>query len=812
MLGVPAPAVAGVRENRSTVAAGQGRGSAGAGRGGPGVHNRGGGGGFHGHRGHANQWNDYPGGPGAGRSNWIAEGGSGGGYNQWHRPFQPPQGNFVEGVRGNFRQRGGGGIRNHGRNNSGPIWKEVTQEDGGEDGIPPTQQIMTEDREVARANKAARKKEKLTCYRCGIPGHFVVDCITDLCDICQKPGHIDAACPLLLAPKPVMSIYGVCHSKLMFFETPGSTSVLTPPRLESSRTGLVKVANGDLTAEQVSQQMRRLVSETYNWEPIKVEQNAYQVEFPRREDLQRLLTFGVSKVSGNKCLLEFEECIKPAPQGTRLQKIPDFAPWSYDGVHYDLEIEVEKIAQNEPNDADTLMADGEDRDKDHEDANDQHSDQFRDNTNPQASSNKEKQPIGGASSTSKQVWSNEANEQPPFVSIQRSVSSSRLEEAKHLTTKEIRKTSSAVQPPRRAEPMHTSRLQEDTNLITKEIRKTSLVVQPPRKDEPVHMTQQDCCPISKTLPTERDVTSIMWDSKKEASRPSTPVSPHSFANSKQQKISSNKILHKAKNNALQRFQDVLAYFENCNDSLNHEQAKSEQLEHELEKSHQACRDLRSSKGEIEVAHDKLKRDFEVLLLECNNVKGELIKTSKIYEELQSTHEKSLFATYSSHIVDDTCTSNSTSFEVSTLKENVELRAQLDLLTSNYGKLEENHVMLTSSHADLLTSHNVQKLAHEAIITKVTSSEPHVDNGTTSSQKEIKELKAQVTSLKKDLEQCHEGMPTLNNVLCEQTSPNDKNEFGLNSNKNKRGLEQVNNSTKSFASSAKLKGTMLDLAL
>ncbi|KAE8790499.1 hypothetical protein D1007_35154 [Hordeum vulgare] len=59
-----------------------------------------------------------------------------------------------------------------------------------------------------------------------------------------------------------------------------------------------------------------------------------------------------------------------------------------------------------------------------------------------------------------------------------------------------------------------------------------------------------------------------------------------------------KILHKAKNNALQRFQDVLAYFENCNDSLNHEQAKSEQLEHEVEKSHQACRDLRSSKGEI----------------------------------------------------------------------------------------------------------------------------------------------------------------------------------------------------------------------
>ncbi|KAE8811831.1 hypothetical protein D1007_11245 [Hordeum vulgare] len=190
-----------------------------------------------------------------------------------------------------------------------------------------------------------------------------------------------------------------------------------------------------------------------------------------------------------------------------------------------------------------------------------------------------------------------------------------------------------------------------------------------------------------------------------------------------------KILHRAKNNAYKRFQYVLSYFEKCNESLMYEQAKGEQLEHELDKVHQTCRDLRSSKGEIEIAHGKLKEDFVLLLPECNNVKGELIKTSKIYEELQSTHEKSLIAIYSSHIVDDTCASNSTSFEASTLKENVELCSQLDLLTNNYGKLEESHENLVSTHEDLLISHNELKLALKTMAIKVKSCESYVDIST-----------------------------------------------------------------------------------
>ncbi|KAE8788880.1 hypothetical protein D1007_36998 [Hordeum vulgare] len=235
----------------------------------------------------------------------------------------------------------------------------------------------------------------------------------------------------------------------MFFETTRSTSALVPPRLESSRTGLVKVTNGTLTVEQVSQQLKRLVSETYQWAPVRVDEHIYQVEFPRREDLQRLLTFGVSKVSGSKCLLGFEEYKKLEPQGARLEKvwirfsgipqvllndflivssigslvvktekvdmpftrkqgiarllvtvldvecIPDFAPLSYDGVHYDLDVEVEET-QPQSHDGDVHMADGDDRDGDHGDVNqDKHSEKTKEDRNPSSSTATDK-PLNAA--------------------------------------------------------------------------------------------------------------------------------------------------------------------------------------------------------------------------------------------------------------------------------------------------------------------------------------------------------------------------------------------------------------------------------
>ena len=105
----------------------------------------------------------------------------------------------------------------------------------------------------------------------------------------------------------------------MFFETPRTISAT--PAVDSSKFGLVRVTQGTLTEEQVCQQLRRLVSESFHWSLVRLEDQIYRVEFPRREDLHHLLKCGLSKVPGSKCILEFDECKKPEPMGIPLEKV-----------------------------------------------------------------------------------------------------------------------------------------------------------------------------------------------------------------------------------------------------------------------------------------------------------------------------------------------------------------------------------------------------------------------------------------------------------------------------------------------------------
>ncbi|KAK1619169.1 hypothetical protein QYE76_024686 [Lolium multiflorum] len=226
--------------------------------------------------------------------------------------------------------------------------------------------------------------------------------------------------------------------------------------------------------------------------------------------------------------------------------------------------------------------------------------------------------------------------------------------------------------------------------------------------------------------------------------------------------------------------------------------------------------LKNEKSKVGVGHDKLVKDLDDLDKAHKALESEHSILTKSYEQLQASYlkEHAMLPSLLNMSCDDACATNSTSCEASILKENVELRAQLELLTSNYGKLEENHGKLSSSHEDLLASHDRLKLAHEAIISKATPCSTSSSTCVvTNHVEEIKELKAQVTSLKNDLVKSHEGKCKLDKMLSVQQSPNDKSGLGFNSNnknksknnKTKKGQLQVKDPAKIVCFKCKIEG-------
>ena len=86
----------------------------------------------------------------------------------------------------------------------------------------------------------------------------MAECTAELCDLCRKPKHAAADCPLMLGPKPTVQIYGVCCSELMFFESPSVAPLALA--VETSFPGVVKIVHGPLTEAQIIQQLRELAS------------------------------------------------------------------------------------------------------------------------------------------------------------------------------------------------------------------------------------------------------------------------------------------------------------------------------------------------------------------------------------------------------------------------------------------------------------------------------------------------------------------------------------------------------------------------
>jgi hypothetical protein len=98
-------------------------------------------------------------------------------------------------------------------------------------------------------------------------------------------------------------------------------------------------------------------------------------------------------------------------------------------------------------------------------------------------------------------------------------------------------------------------------------------------------------------------------------------------------------------------------------------------------------------------------------------KQEIFLISKL-EELKALNDR-----YEKLSIENALVTNSCSSVSQLEKDNIELKARLDELSSKYNVLQANHVHLKCSHEKLVESHFILEVAHEVVITSVKSSQP-----------------------------------------------------------------------------------------
>ncbi|KAK1661842.1 hypothetical protein QYE76_050001 [Lolium multiflorum] len=149
-------------------------------------------------------------------------------------------------------------------------------------------------REIEGSGIAKKKKDdKEVCFRCKTPGHFIDDCTTPYCDICESIHHISSACHLLQAPKPTAILHGYANDALMFFEMPCGAF---KAKVENPKLVKVSVEGEVMTIPEIIEHMKRIVpSEKFNWEVYHYKDNIYRVKLPSKQEVQRLKNFGFIK-------------------------------------------------------------------------------------------------------------------------------------------------------------------------------------------------------------------------------------------------------------------------------------------------------------------------------------------------------------------------------------------------------------------------------------------------------------------------------------------------------------------------------------
>jgi hypothetical protein len=149
-----------------------------------------------------------------------------------------------------------------------------------------------------------KKDDKTSCFRCKQPGHYIDDCPTPFCDLCESVNHITSACHLLHAPKPSAILHGYANEALMFFEIPCGAF---KAKVENPKLVKVTIDGDAMTIPDLIEQMRKIVPhEKFNWEVYHYKDNVFRVKLPSKQEVQRLKNFGSYICNDRESILSFD--------------------------------------------------------------------------------------------------------------------------------------------------------------------------------------------------------------------------------------------------------------------------------------------------------------------------------------------------------------------------------------------------------------------------------------------------------------------------------------------------------------------------
>ncbi|KAM0920367.1 hypothetical protein ACQ4PT_007556 [Festuca glaucescens] len=149
-----------------------------------------------------------------------------------------------------------------------------------------------------------KKEDKTACFRCKKPGHYIDDCPTPFCDLCESIHHAAPACHLLQAPKPTTIIHGYANEALMFFELPCGAF---KAKVENPKLAKVTVDGDAMTIPEIIEPLRRIVPyEKFNWEVFHFKDNVFRVKLPSKQEVRRLKNFGTYICPDRESCLTFD--------------------------------------------------------------------------------------------------------------------------------------------------------------------------------------------------------------------------------------------------------------------------------------------------------------------------------------------------------------------------------------------------------------------------------------------------------------------------------------------------------------------------